>query len=177
MSGQVEYRDIDGFSGCRVGSDGTIWSCLVCGRPKMKYGPWRLRKLSGKPGGHLTVGLRATPNGKVKRLYVHRLVLEAFVGPCPPGMECCHNDGNPANNALSNLRWDTRGANIEDAVRHGTYLTGSRVHFAKLCEAAIPTIHRLRRMGLTYKQIGEQLGVSRGTVSLVVRGKTWRRVV
>lgn len=42
---------------------------------------------------------------------VHRLVLEAFVGPCPAGMECCHGDSDRSNNALSNLRWDTHQAN------------------------------------------------------------------
>ena len=33
---------------------------------------------------------------------VGRLVLEVFVGPCPPGMEACHNDGDPHNNWLDN---------------------------------------------------------------------------
>lgn len=48
-----------------------------------------------------------------------RLVLETFVGPCPEGMECCHNDDNSYNNVLSNLRWDTRRANLLDRFRNG----------------------------------------------------------
>jgi hypothetical protein len=52
---------------------------------------------------------------------VHHLVLEAFVGPRPFGKECCHNDGNPGNNHVSNLRWDTRSSNVNDAIKHGTH--------------------------------------------------------
>lgn len=48
---------------------------------------------------------------------VHRLVLAAFAGDCPPGNEACHNDGNALNNRLSNLRWDTPQSNADDRVR------------------------------------------------------------
>jgi hypothetical protein len=54
------------------------------------------------------------------RVSVHRLVLEAFVGPCPDGLECCHGVGGPSDNRLSNLRWDTRSENMYDRCRHGT---------------------------------------------------------
>lgn len=70
--------------------------------------------------GHLRVDL--SRGNRAKSMYVHRLVLIAFVGPCPEGMEGCHFDGNPSNNVVSNLRWDTRSANILDAVRHGTHV-------------------------------------------------------
>lgn len=51
---------------------------------------------------------------------IHRLVLTAFVGVCPEGMEGCHNNGNCADNRLTNLRWDTHLNNLLDKVRHGT---------------------------------------------------------
>lgn len=51
---------------------------------------------------------------------VHHLVLEAFVGPRPAGMQGCHRDDDPRNNALDNLRWDTPAGNKSDAVRRGT---------------------------------------------------------
>jgi hypothetical protein len=50
---------------------------------------------------------------------VHILVMLAFVGPCPDGLEVCHNDGDHRNVALLNLRYDTRKANVADLVRHG----------------------------------------------------------
>lgn len=74
--------------------------------------------------GHQYVRL-STP--KADKL-VHRLVLEAFVGPCPNGHECCHGDGDPSNNSLSNLRWDTSSANHYDMVRHGTHYQTAKTH-------------------------------------------------
>lgn len=79
----------------------------------------RMKRLAIDTSGHLQATL--TKDGKKRRALVHRLVLEAFVGPCPDGMEGCHSpDPNPANNSLDNLRWDTHSENMRDTVRHGT---------------------------------------------------------
>jgi hypothetical protein len=51
---------------------------------------------------------------------VHRLVLEAFAGPCPEGHECRHLDGSRTNNKLANLTWGTSRENSQDAYTHGT---------------------------------------------------------
>lgn len=58
-------------------------------------------------------------NGEARVRRVHQLVLEAFVGPRPPGMVGCHWDDNKDNNAVANLRWDTPSANMFDKVRNG----------------------------------------------------------
>lgn len=50
----------------------------------------------------------------------HVLVMTAFVGPRPKGMDIRHLDGNPANNALTNLRYGTRAENMQDKRLHGT---------------------------------------------------------
>lgn len=58
--------------------------------------------------GHVTVNLcRVTDDGGRDRrsLCVHDLVLTAFRGPCPIGLQCCRVDGNLSNNRLSNLDW------------------------------------------------------------------------
>jgi hypothetical protein len=72
--------------------------------------------------GHLSVHLGF--NKTKKTIQVHRLVLEAFVGPAPNGMECCHNNGIAWDNRIENLRWDTHKNNNADRKRHGTYPTG-----------------------------------------------------
>lgn len=59
----------------------------------------------------------------------HVLVMAAFVRPRPDGLEVCHWDGNPANNALSNLRYDTPQGNAQDRKRHGRG-PGSKSHCA-----------------------------------------------
>lgn len=58
---------------------------------------------------------------------IHHLVLEAFVGPRPDGLETCHNDGVPANNWLTNLRWDTKPNNAKDRRVHGTDFQANKV--------------------------------------------------
>lgn len=55
---------------------------------------------------------------RVPKAYVHRLVMLAFVGPCPEGMEVCHNNDDPEDNRLANLRYGTHAENIGDIVRH-----------------------------------------------------------
>lgn len=61
-----------------------------------------------------------------RREYVHRLVLEAFVGLCPVGYEAAHEDGKYHSNVLSNLKWKTKLENEADKVRHGTLAIGLR---------------------------------------------------
>lgn len=50
--------------------------------------------------------------------YVHDMVLAAFVGPKPAGLEVCHWNGIRGDNRLDNLRYDTRKANAQDRERH-----------------------------------------------------------
>lgn len=97
----------------------------------------RLKKLTGKLMKQRIIrnGRRETSSmvwlarrgGNYGRL-VHRLVAEAFIGPPPEGTECCHNDGDATNNHVSNLRWDTHSANVQDMVMHGTAAWLTRTH-------------------------------------------------
>ena len=76
--------------------------------------------------GYLMVDLYAHDQRKTS--YVHRLVLETFVGACPAGMEACHNNGNPADNRLENLRWDTPRQNNQDIIKHGNNYELKKTH-------------------------------------------------
>lgn len=69
----------------------------------------------GNTGGRLTVVISG------KSHYVHELVLLAFIGACPPGQECCHENDDATDNRLVNLRWDTRNENMRDRVRNGRH--------------------------------------------------------
>lgn len=59
---------------------------------------------------------------------VHTLVAETFLGPKPERMEVCHGDGNPRNNNLTNLRYDTSAANKRDTVKHGRHPEAKKTH-------------------------------------------------
>lgn len=81
----------------------------------------RIFKLSRRTrDGYVYVGLSA--NGVIHHRKVHQLVLEAFVGPRPPGMESCHNNHVRHDNRLVNLRWDTRKANARDRAINGSQI-------------------------------------------------------
>lgn len=80
----------------------------------------RLLKLLQNPAGYYCVGL--CRGGKRHNSFIHRMVIETFLGPPPfDGAWCCHNDGNPKNNRIDNLRWDTPSGNWLDTVKHGTH--------------------------------------------------------
>jgi hypothetical protein len=79
--------------------------------------PARILKAGTQRSGHQIVSLWARGRGKTRA--VHRLVLDAFVGPRPPGMECLHANDAAADNRLSNLSWNTRSANMYDRIRNG----------------------------------------------------------
>lgn len=109
-------------------------------------------------------------NNKAKAVRIHRLVLFAFIGPNPDKYECCHNDGNPWNNHLSNLRWDTAKANQADRVKHGTSNRGERCAAAKLTEEqAKAIILDTRKQNI----IADEYGVKQNTISRIKSGKRW----
>lgn len=80
---------------------------------------WNLR--TNKEQQQVSNGNKVNPHLKVKvrngrgtylRDYIHRLVAEHFISPCPEdGMVVNHKDGDPFNNHVSNLEWVTVSEN------------------------------------------------------------------
>jgi hypothetical protein len=112
-------------------------------------------------------------NGRRVTRYVSRLVLEAFAGPCPDGMECCHFNGDRLDNRPENLRWDTRTANTEDARRHRLATGGEGLILT--AELALAVL-ALSKAGFTPSGIAKRLGLKLNAVYRVVRGMTWSHV-
>ena len=107
---------------------------------------------------------------------VHRLVLEAFVGPCPPGCETRHLNGNPADNRLCNLAWGTHRENAADKVRHGTAPRGERNPSAKLTEADVREVRTLVEQGYTQRDIADRFDVGPIAICHIVTRKAWKHV-
>ena len=171
------WKDIIGYKGLYVVSN--------CGQVKSfhiyKGTNERILSPNKMKCGHFQVNL--CKNKMKKNHLIHRLVMRAFVGPCPNGLECCHNDGDPSNNHIANLRYDTRQSNRNDMKMHGVSCArksstkGSHNPFSKLVEDDIIKINRLLDRGiLTQKEIAKIFNVSRSTITLIHNKKTWRHV-
>lgn len=134
--------------------------------------PGRLCSLTPHGAGYRIVGL--SKDGKSHAILVHRIVLEAFVGPCPPGMQGAHGNGIRDDNRLTNLRWDTISGNHADKFRHGTMPMGSRHYRAKLTEAQAREIIKRRKGGETLARIAKAFGVTPSNVLYIAKGKSWK---
>ena len=128
MIGLPEMHEIAGHLGYFVSDDGFVWTSKVKGgndRTPGRRGPLRKLAIQRSKRGYCLVNLDV--DGRNRSRLVHQLVLEAFVGPKPPGLEGCHYpDHDKANNRVSNLRWDTHDENIRDNYRD-RLSTGTKV--------------------------------------------------
>jgi len=135
-----------------ITKDGKVWSCRL----------GRLLKLhKNKVSGRLQLEINGTTRT------VHRLVLEAFVGKCPKGMECRHLDGNSLNNNINNLCWGTRSENQRDSVKHGTH--GG----IKLTKNIVNKIRERLSNGELQRIIAKDYNISQSEVSLISVGRRW----
>ncbi len=173
---EIQYEKVNGFPGYVVGNDGSVWSCWSVGlTTACLTGTWRKMRVRIDKIGRPIIGL--TRDGRQYQCTVCRLVLTAFAGPCPAGMQSCHfPDRNPANNNLNNLRWDTPKANQADRVVHGTDIRGEAQGFAKLTEDLVKDLRADVGAGLSHRRAAKKYGVRPSTVWQVVARKTWRHV-
>lgn len=154
------------FPGYAATTTGRVFSCLKRGGRKRVLGvEWRELRPRRQKGGYCYVSI----NGK--NVGVHVLVLEAFVGPCPPGLEACHWNDVSDDNRLENLRWDNSEGNWDDRVRN------HHVGCAKLIDVEVREIRRLRRSGLRQREIAEMFGIGMTTVRHIIHRRTWKRVI
>ena len=123
---------------------------------------------SGRP----TFGL-TTEGGARVSMQIGRAVLLVFKGQPPPNTECCHWDGNPANNHPDNLRWGTKTDNSNDRVRHGM------CHWQKLTDEQVEAIRDAHAGDLRYSDtppegsqrwLMDKYQLSRTTISRILRG-------
>lgn len=112
-------------------------------------------------------------NNKIRTIYPHKAVLEAFIGPRPKGMEACHNNGDPFDNKVANLRWDTTRNNQLDRIKHGTSNRGERCAAVKLTETQVRAIRADTRL---QREIAAEYGVRANTISRIKCGRRWAHI-
>jgi HNH endonuclease len=105
----VQYCEVPGFTGYRVGNDGSIWGSRSAGRGYGRTREWRqLKPYLLRPGPVLAVSLYRERVRHVSR--VDEIVLIAFLGPCPDGYEASHTNGDVLDNRRENLCYVPAGA-------------------------------------------------------------------
>lgn len=158
------WKDILGYEGKYQASNcGRVRSINHVVRGKNHYtGDIFYREIQGKilkPGkytkfGHLSVVLGKNRNSSP----VHQLVMKAFVGEPPEGMEVLHINGIASDNRVSNLRYGNRTENILDVYRQGN-------KWRKLSVDDVYLIRFYFICGYTGIRIAKIFNVSRTTVS------------
>lgn len=121
--------------------------------------------------GHLSVHIGFQK--KKWNVGVHRLVLMAFVGECPEGMEACHNNGNASDNRIENLRWDTHANNNNDRKIHGTYALGEKHPASKITKEMAKKIINNE---ITPKEASLITGLPYKLFWRIKSGETWSHV-
>jgi hypothetical protein len=172
-----EWRDVPGYEGFySISSLGRLYSHP---RPsknarRKNYGGGFLKGTTRHRRGYVWVAL--TRDNAQKLIQLHRLVLLTFVGPCPEGLQACHNNDVKADNRLSNLRWDTPLANAVDRTANGNYAHGARVSGARLTESNVREAVRLKIGGSRNCDIARKFNVSNETVCCIFQRRTWKHL-
>lgn len=108
--------------------------------------------------------------GKSLKRRVHRLVCEAFHGPCPEGHQAAHLDGNNRHDAADNLAWKTPKQNNADKVLHGTHQAGERHPRVKL---TVQQVADIRASGSSSRALASEFGVNQSQIVRIKNGARW----
>lgn len=177
------WKPVVGFGGAyevsslgRVRSlDRTIEQPTPSGRGVMVR-RWKgrvLRPVRRERGGYLSVVL--SKQSKLTSFLVHELVAAAFLGRRPAGMWVAHNDGNPSNNAVSNLRYDTPAGNHADKLQHGTLLHSEQHHNARLTTEEVQEIRKLYGT-MPLEDLAARYGINKNHAYRIHARKRWSHV-
>lgn len=175
----VEWRAVVGYEGMYEVSDtGEVRSVARTvqrsnGADQLVAGK-TLTKHPDRRGYHL---VSLTRDHKAVHRRVHRLVLEAFAGPCPEGHEGLHGDGDMHNNHRSNLRWGTRTENVHDSMRHGTLPVGEAAAASKITEQDVRDIRAAQKAGESMRGLARRYGLALSTIEAIVHRRSWNHVI
>jgi hypothetical protein len=141
---------------------------------KFKDGVVKYKVLKNQHGAQDYAQVQVTYNNRHLTKKVGILVCEAFYGKRPEGCHVCHNNSNPFDNRLENLRYDTSSANMLDKRLNGTDNRGEKHNLAKLTEIQVMEIRKLCETGEhTLAEVAKQYLITKSTVLNIVTNKIW----
>lgn len=168
-----QWRPVRGYEG--------IYEVSNLGQVK-RIAPWgdgRANRIRGirhlNPKKYMRITLYW--NRTKKEFPVHRLVFEAFSGPIPEGCQINHKNGRKHDNRPENLEAMTPSENQKHSYRVlnrvKVTLPGSDHFNAKLTNADVLEIRRLKAAGLFGADIAARFGIHKNHVYDIVNGKRW----
>ena len=154
----------------------------------------------GSSSGYFQVSLGGL---RKRRMYVHQLVAEAFLGEKPKGCVVNHIDGNKINNNISNLEYITYAENSQHAVKNLTRRRGPAMdkrplkgpqtgdnHWTKRHPEKIARANRMPHSKMTEEKVMEarlrasngerqnvlakEYGICGAQMSRIIRGTRWK---
>lgn len=137
-------------------------------------GKW-MSPLRNINNGYLSIILYKGDRNTCTRLYVHRLVAEAYI-PNPDNKPVVnHKDNNRQHNCVNNLEWCTTLENVHHMIATGNFRHGEKSGVAKLKKTQVLEIRQKLAKGEKQKDIAAGFNISRQTIGLIKNGKTWMR--
>lgn len=172
MEGELIWKDIPGYEGYyQVSNTGLV--------KRIKY-------TRGKAAGILSPGYKSSGypyanlcvNGKMKNRLVHQIVMLAFEGKCPDGMEINHIDGNRKNCHVSNLEYVTHKQNMRHSATvldsWAKHRTRKIRHSRILTHEIVNDIRQLAIAGeMTQRDIAKLYYIHYSTVNRIISGESW----
>ena len=164
-------------------SENEVWRDCVCnpryevsslGRVRNKKRGNILKQNTSLYGYH-TVCLSESGRRNGITRTVHRLIANAFIPNPENKREVNHIDGNKKNNNVNNLEWVTTKENIKHAIKNNLLTPWEYKHTIVKKEQLVE-IHGLRRLGLTYEEIGKIMGVCPSAISYRIRHNSYEYI-
>lgn len=164
-----EWRPIAAFPGYEVSNRGDVRSIAVTGSRRRGI----VLKTFSNSNGYRCVNLYR--DGKAfSSQQVHILVARTFLGERPTEKhEVAHNDGDPRNAAVENLRWATRAENHSDKLIHDTHNRGERHGMSRLTNQQAMFVIFRYSAGWSVKRLSDEYGIAQGTIYKLLRGESW----
>lgn len=131
-----------------------------------------------RPAPHSTDGypqVNLCADGRQRTYCVHQLVAAAWLGECPDGFEVSHEDGDPWNCRVSNLRYRTHLDNVQRSKALGMHSVGEMRPTARLTPQAVREIRALSGV-VPQKTLAVRYGVSPTRISEVIARRAWKHV-
>lgn len=169
---EEKWKIVEGFSKYLVSNKGRVKNVI-----RLKD----LRFYSCK--GYEKIEL-VNDNDMKKKVFVHRLVAQAFIPNPNDKPQVNHKDGNKTNNKFYNLEWCTAKENTEHSIETGltdfskfNYSRGEATSKSKMTNEDVKELREMYDTGeLTLRELSIYFNISITTVWNIVKRKTWTHI-